>query len=104
MTHILDTSDLTPQFYWLNTDRIHDVVFEISTTFHRYFVYQIPYSNFWVDRSFQASVQTLFDIRLRPISLKFPSSISLLSPNIPTYIYSCAVVQTLSRHGDNKFV
>ena len=77
-----DTSDLNSQFYWLRTYRILDAIFEIRTIFLRFFLSRISYSNFWVDRSFQASAQTISNIRLRTISLKFPSSISLLLPNI----------------------
>jgi len=104
VTHSYDTSDLTPQFYWLRTDRILDVVFQVSTIFRLFFFCQISYSNFWVDIRFQASARNIFSIRLRPISHKFPTSFFLNSPNTRIYIYSCAVVQTLSRDGDKKFL
>jgi len=36
---------------------------------------------------FKASAQTLFDIRFKPNSLKFPSAFFLSYPKIRTYIF-----------------
>jgi len=38
--------------------------------------------------NFQAGVQTLFNIRLRPILLKSASSIFIWYPNVPCYLFS----------------
>jgi hypothetical protein len=77
VTHSYDTWTFMPQLYWLRVDRILDVIFQISTIFLRHFLCQISYSSFWVDISFEAIAQTVFDIRLRPIFLKFSSSFFL---------------------------
>jgi len=39
---------------------------------------------------FHTSAQTLFDIRSKPNSLKFPSSVFLSYPKIHTYIFLCS--------------
>jgi len=45
VTHSYVTSEFIPQLYWLKTNRILDVVFEVSTIFLRFFVSLISYSN-----------------------------------------------------------
>jgi hypothetical protein len=44
----------------------HERCFQVSTIFLHFFLCQISCTNFRVDRMFQASAQTLFDIGFRP--------------------------------------
>ena len=57
-------------FYSLKSNNSLDVVFK-SVQFFNFFLCLISCSNFCVDRKFQASAQTLFDIRFKQISLYF---------------------------------
>ena len=52
----------------------------------RFFLFHISCSNFWADRTFQASAQTLFDARFGLNFHIIPTFFSLLYPNIHTYI------------------
>ena len=56
----------------------------------RFSMCQCSCSNFWVQRTFQASAQTLFDARFRPNSSKTPTSFPLWYPNIHTYTVTCS--------------
>ena len=47
---------------------------QVCTIFLRFMVCLISWSNFWLDRTFQASAQTLFYIRFIANSLKFSTS------------------------------
>jgi major membrane immunogen (membrane-anchored lipoprotein) len=76
-------------FYWIKTDRRRQC-FSFEYSFFRSSLFPITCSNFRVDETFQASAQTLFDIRLRPNSLKFSASRFLRYPNIRTFKSLCS--------------
>jgi hypothetical protein len=61
--------------------------FQIS---FRFFLCQSSCSNFGMQRTFQASSQTLFDARFRLNSHKIPTSFPLWYPNIRTYTVTCS--------------
>ena len=56
----------------------------------RFFMCQFSWSNFWVERKFQAIVQTLFDAGFRINSHKNFTSLSLWYHNISTYTVTCS--------------
>ena len=90
VTHSYDTSAVAPRLL-LDKDRQNSALrFQVSKIFHLFFVCQISCSNFWVDRTFQTSAQTLFDITFRPNFLKYHTSFFLSYPNISTYIFLCS--------------
>jgi len=77
VTHSYDTSVVLPQLLFAEIRQKSGRRLEVCTVFPRLLFCQISCSNFWVDRTFQASAQTLFDIRLRPIFLQFHTSFFL---------------------------
>ena len=75
---------------------------QVSTIFLRFFLNQISCTNFWLDGMFQASAQTLFDIRFRPNFLKCYSEFPLYNLTFVT-IYCCTAVQTLCKINEQEF-
>jgi len=75
-------------FDWLKTDRILGVVFK-PVYLTSLILVPISCSNLWLDRKFEASALTLFDIRLTLNYLQFPTLFFRWYPNIRTFIYCC---------------
>jgi hypothetical protein len=92
-------------FLFLFTYIFHDARFrkhEACTIFLHFFVCQISFSKFWVERKIQASDQTLPDIKFRPNSLNvlLHHSFDIL---IVVTIYCCAAVQAFSKIQEEEF-
>jgi len=77
-------------FDWLKTDRILGVVFK-PVYLTSLILVPISCSNLWLDRKFEASALTLFDIRLTLNYLQFPTLFFRWYPNIRTFIYRCTL-------------
>jgi hypothetical protein len=83
----------------------HDARFrkrKVCTIFLHLFIFKFTISNVWTERIFQASAQTIFDIRLDEISLYFSIHVSFNNLTF-TRIYFCAVIQTLNNLNEHEF-
>ena len=65
--------------------------FQDSTIFLRFFVRKIWYSNFWVDRRFQARAHKLYYIWLRTDFLTIPTSFFIWKHHNRIYMLFCSV-------------
>ena len=74
VTHIYDTWAVLSQILFAKHRKKPGYHFLVSTIFLRFLLCQTSSSNFWVDRSLQASAKTLFDIGFRPNCLTLPTS------------------------------
>jgi len=101
--HSYDTLAVLSQSLFSEVRRQPGLRFQNSTLFLRIFLCQTSYSNFWLDRKFQASAQTLSDITFSKVPLNFPLGFCF---NILTFvpIYSCAVVQTINKLHEHEFL
>ena len=105
VTHCYDTSAVLPQLL-LDKDRQKASRLFIRGQFLFFPLLLVPnfMSKLSGGRNFQASAQTLFDIRLRPNSLKFSSSRFLRYPNIRTYKVLCSGTDIKQTAKTNSYV
>jgi hypothetical protein len=92
-------------FFFLFKNIFHDARFKklkVCTILLHYFVCQISFSKFWVERKIEASAQTLHDIKFTPNSLNvlLHFSFDIL---IAVTIYCCAAVETFSKLQEEEF-
>jgi len=73
VTQSYDTSAVLPQVLLAEVRQQPQSRFEVSTIFRLSFVCQISCSDSWLDRTFQATAQTIFYIKLQANCLKFPA-------------------------------
>jgi hypothetical protein len=91
--------------FFLFTNIFHDARFrkyEACTIFLHFFVSQISFSKFWVERKIQASAQTLPDIKFTPNSLNVLLHFSFDILTV-VRIYCCAAVQAFSKIQEEEF-
>jgi hypothetical protein len=101
--HGYDTSAVLPKPVFFQFRRQPGPPFQDSTIFLCFFLCPFSYSNFWLDRKFQASAQTQTDIIFTQNSFKFPHRFCF---NILIFlpIYSCPVVHTINKIHELEFL
>ena len=71
VTYSYDTSDVLPEPLFAKNKQKSRYWFQFSTNFFRYILCKMSCSNYWEDRIFQVSAQTLFHNSFRPNSFTF---------------------------------